>query len=270
MTEIVKRMLEVLKSKEYRSLRVLDEERPIVYPLDYFGFHFGKNEEQLHRLNDSGNVTPNYTRMMNKGFLQVQRELEERIAAERDEQKKAFGQQMLEGLVYCIEQSRFQQKQAAEMGHERLADALTRVPFESPRSFYEACLFVHLCIYFLRSFGAIHIGLGRFDQYMYPYFERDLARGVSEEELFEILEAFFISLNYDADLYRGIQQGDNGQSMVLGGFDKNGSSVYNKLSEMCMKASLELNLIDPKINLRVGKNTPDELYEFGTQLTKQG
>ena len=34
MTEIVKRMLEDLKSKEYRSLRVLEEERPIVYPID--------------------------------------------------------------------------------------------------------------------------------------------------------------------------------------------------------------------------------------------
>ena len=33
---------------------------------------------------------------------------------------------------------------------------------------------------------------------------------------------------------------------------------------------MELSLIDPKINLRVGKNTPDELYEYGTKMTKQG
>ncbi len=270
MTEIVKQMLQDLKSKQYRSLRVLKEERPIVYPLDFFGFHFGKNEVQLHGKNDSGNVTPNYERMMKKGFAGVRAELVDRIQSETDAEKLAFGNAMLKSLDYCIEQSDRQQKAASEMGHTRLAEALTRVPSGSPDSFYEACLFVHLSIYFLRSAGAIHVGLGRFDQYMYPYFKRDLDRGVSEESLFETLEAFFISLNYDADLYQGIQQGDNGQSMVLGGFDKDGNSVYNELSEMCMQASLELCLIDPKINLRVGKNTPDELYVLGTQLTKQG
>ena len=37
-----------------------------------------------------------------------------------------------------------------------------------------------------------------------------------------------------------------------------------------MTASLELKLIDPKINLRVNKNTPLEIYDLGTDLTKVG
>lgn len=79
-----------------------------------------------------------------------------------------------------------------------------------------------------------------------------------------------MALNYDSDLYRGVQQGDNGQSMVLGRFDRDGNSVYNELSDMCLDASLELGLIDPKINLRVSQKTPDELLLKATQLTKQG
>jgi formate C-acetyltransferase len=39
---------------------------------------------------------------------------------------------------------------------------------------------------------------------------------------------------------------------------------------MCLKASLELKLIDPKINLRVTKSTPIEVYDLGTELTRQG
>jgi formate C-acetyltransferase len=74
----------------------------------------------------------------------------------------------------------------------------------------------------------------------------------------------------DADTYEGVQQGDNGQSMVLGGFDADGNSQFNALSRLCMEASLELGVIDPKINLRVGKNTPDELYALGTKLTRKG
>ena len=73
-----------------------------------------------------------------------------------------------------------------------------------------------------------------------------------------------------SDLYVGMQQGDNGQSMVLGGVDQQGRESFNLLSEMCLKASLELKLIDPKINLRVDKNTDLRLYEAGTLLTKQG
>ena len=124
--------------------------------------------------------------------------------------------------------------------------------------------------FFLRINMVVHLGLGRFDQYMYPFYIADKKKGVSDEELMETLEAFFISLNNDTDLYTGMQLGDNGQSMVLGGFDLEGNSKYNELSEMCLNASLELNLIDPKINLRVGKNTPDEIFVLGTRLTKKG
>ena len=78
----------------------------------------------------------------------------------------------------------------------------------------------------------------------------------------ELVEEFFISLNRDSDLYPGMQQGDNGQSLVLGGLDPDGSDSYNILSEMCLKASLELKLIDPKINLRVSRSTPPERFEL--------
>ena len=46
--------------------------------------------------------------------------------------------------------------------------------------------------------------------------------------------------------------------------------MFNDLSALCMDASFELALIDPKINLRVSKKTPDWLYDYGTKLTKQG
>jgi formate C-acetyltransferase len=105
---------------------------------------------------------------------------------------------------------------------------------------------------------------------MLSYYMDDIARGVSREELLELTELFFLSLNVDTDIYFGLQQGDNGQSIVLGGYDKHGNDMFNDLSRVCMDASLELKVIDPKVNLRVSKKTPDSLYEYGTKLTKQG
>ena len=81
--------------------------------------------------------------------------------------------------------------------------------------------------------GEYHNTLGRFDQYMFPYLEADLDAGrETKESAFELLEAFFLSCNRDSDLYPGMQQGDNGQSMVLGGMTQEGKEGYNLLSEM--------------------------------------
>ncbi len=265
MTEQINALLEQLRSKSYRNLRNNTEGMPITYPIDFFGFHFGTKDTCIHF---GGNVTPNYKRVITTGFDVVREELVGAIASTDDIEKKDYGTAMLNKLDECI--AICDKYRETVKNHPRLYQALQKLPHKGAESFYEACLFMNICIYFLRLSGAEHLGLGRFDQYMYSFYEHDTANGVSEEEIFETLEAFFISLNFDADLYSGVQQGDNGQSLVLGGYDKDGNSVYNALSEMCLKASLELNLIDPKINLRVNKDTPDELFKFATRLTKQG
>ena len=106
---------------------------------------------------------------------------------------------------------------------------------------------------------------------MFRYLKNDLDLHVLDlDSAFELLQESFISFNKDSDLYPGEQQGDNGQSLVLGGVNTCGDDSFNMLSEMCLKASLELNLIDPKINLRVNKNTNIEKYDLGTELTKKG
>lgn len=267
MTNNVQALLKQLRDKSYKSYRVNTTEAPILYPVDFFGFHIGTNNPCSAI---GGNVTPNYKRMITKGFDAVREELVTSISGVGDEQKKAYGNEMLQKLDECIAVCDQYRHTVKNRGNTRLYNALLNVPHKGARTFFEACVFMKLCIYFLRISKAGHLGLGRFDQYMYSFYENDRKKGVTEEELFETLEAFFISLNFDTDLYSGVQQGDNGQSMVLGGFDKDGNSMYNELSDMCMRASLELNLIDPKINLRVGKNTPDEIYAKATRLTKQG
>ena len=58
--------------------------------------------------------------------------------------------------------------------------------------------------------------------------------------------------------------------MVLGGIDENGNDCFTELTKLCLVASRNLKMIDPKINLRVSKKTPLEQYELGTELTKAG
>ena len=127
---------------------------------------------------------------------------------------------------------------------------------------------LHFCLW---ASNVYHNTVGRYDQYMYPYYIADINSGkLTEDQALALTEEFFLSFNRDSDLYIGMQQGDNGQSMMLGGCKADGSCAVNELTYICLKASLHNKRIDPKINLRVNKDTPIELYELCTELTKQG
>ena len=151
------------------------------------------------------------------------------------------------------------------------ADDLLNAVHVGAKTFPEALQTLRVLHYAMWCEGEYHCGLGRIDQYLLPYFEADLASGrLTEDAALEWLEEFFIACNRDSDLYIGVQQGDNGQSVMLGGVTRDGRSAFNALSRLCLKACGELKLVDPKINLRVDKSTPLEVYEAGTELTKEG
>jgi len=138
-------------------------------------------------------------------------------------------------------------------------------------SFETALQSIRILHFGLWASNVYHNTVGRFDQYMLPYYQADVEKGVlTRASALELLEEFFLSFNRDSDLYTGMQQGDNGQSMMLGGCDRAGNCAVNDLTYLCLDASLHVSRIDPKINLRVDKNTPISLYEKATELTKQG
>ena len=252
---------------ENRQLEVLEKivslEKPLIYENDSFGF----NRYAAHKIKPiAGNVTPNYGRLLQEGFDGCVERIEKAMAETSDPEKLQFGKDMLDSInisMTIVDAYR-------EAADGRLREALQQVPRKGARNFYEALVSMKAMIYLLRLNFCAHVTFGRFDQYMYPYYLMSKKEGMTDEEALELIEEFFISINRDCDCYTGIQIGDNGQSMVLGGFDGDGKSMYNELSQMCMQASLDLKLIDPKINLRVGKNTPLEIFEFATHLTKAG
>ena len=160
---------------------------------------------------------------------------------------------------------------ARRAGLEEVADALAHIRTEAPRTLLEALQLLRMVHFTLWESDCYHNTLGRFDQYIYPFFQADLAAGrLRPDEAAELITEFFLSCNKDSDLYVGMQQGDNGQSIVLAGRDADGRYLFNEVSRICLEASYELNLIDPKINLRVDKDTPLEVFELGARLTKRG
>ncbi|HUC85806.1 MAG TPA: pyruvate formate lyase family protein, partial [Candidatus Acidoferrales bacterium] len=142
--------------------------------------------------------------------------------------------------------------EATRLNRPELAEILRRVPAHPARTFREALQSIRLCHSVLWLSGHYHCGLARFDQYMWPFLQEDLASGRLTTEIAEqLLAEFFLLLNRDSDLYPGIQQGDNGQSLMLGGVKRDGSDAVNPLTHVVLRVARGVGLIDPKINLRV-------------------
>ncbi|MBQ8526120.1 MAG: pyruvate formate-lyase [Clostridia bacterium] len=215
-----------------------------------------RNKHFIHESGYMSNLSPDYEKIISHGLL-----------AFRDE-ADVYGKAAIDAIIDLADRYK---TEAKKTGRDDIAQVLERVPCYGASSFREALQMFRIVHYSLWLEGNYHNTVGRFDRYMYPYFKADMDAGVIDEvSALELIEDFFISFNKDSDLYPGVQQGDNGQSMVLGGMDEDGNEVFSDLSRLCLEASRNLLLIDPKINLRVNRNTPIEIYELGSELTKAG
>lgn len=210
----------------------------------------------IHELGFMSNLSPNYYDTIGVGLLEKRKTADE------------YGKRAIDNIISLSDKYL---EEAKKQGRTDLVEILTQVPRYGARNFREALQFFRILHYSLWLEGNYHNTIGRFDKYIYPYLKTDMEKGIyTEATALELIEDFFLSFNKDSDIYVGVQQGDNGQSMMLGGIDENGNDVYNLLSELCLKASCNNKMIDPKINLRVSKDTPAQRYTEATKLTKAG
>ena len=226
----------------------------------------------LHELGPISNICADWELLLSQGLRgrkQVALATRQRLAG--DPEAREFLDCAIETIDAVLELAARYAGTAREHGRDDLARILEHVPSGRPRSFHEALQSLRICQAVVWLGGNYHVGLGRFDQYMWPYLEADLAAGrLGMQEAEELLAEFFLSLNRDSDLYPGVQQGDNGQSLTLGGVRRDGSTALNELTRMVLRVARDLAVIDPKINLRISSETDLELLCLATELTRQG
>lgn len=220
------------------------------------------------------NITADFGSAIRDGLGARLDEMRERLIRCREE-ADSEGVEFLENAILSVEAvlglvERYR-TEAEKRGLSDIAATLAKVPFSGATTFHEALQSLRILHFAMWCEGEYHCGLGRIDQYLFPYYEADICSGrLTEESALEELEEFFIACNRDSDLYIGVQQGDNGQSVMLGGVTPDGKDAFNDLSRLCIKACGELKLVDPKINLRVSKTTSLDVYKMGTELTAKG
>jgi len=271
------------KRMAVRMKTFLEAEQPVLLPGEKIVFtrtlpeipHIWSDAEWAdvtarHYIHEQGrvcNLSPDYEKIIRKGLLAVLDEID----GCDDGRASDYYDSMRLSIRAVLDLAARYAAAARAQGLTDVADVLDHVPAHGAKTLHEALQSLRILHFALWCEGDYHNTLGRFDQYMRPYFEKDLAEGrLTEDEALELIEEFFLACNRDSDLYTGMQQGDNGQSMVLGGLTPEGEDGYSRLTELCLTASAELRVIDPKINLRVSGSTPLSVYERGTQLTRLG
>jgi pyruvate-formate lyase len=249
--------------------RTLPGVPPAYCPEDWDRLTSGRT---LHEFGPISNVCADWSLLLSQGLLgRKEVAMASRRRMHSDPQAVEFLDCAIAGIDAVLALARRYAEGARASDRPELAGILERVPAQPAQTFHEALQSLRLCHSVVWLGGNYHVGLGRFDQYMWPYLESDLAsRRLSLPAAEELLAEFFISLNKDSDLYPGVQQGDNGQSLTVGGVTPTGAPAVNELTRMVLRVARDVAMIDPKINLRITAQTDLELLCLATELTRIG
>lgn len=142
---------------------------------------------------------------------------------------------------------------------ERIARISQHISGNKPQDFYQACqLFWYMNIILQYESNASSLSLGRFDQYMLPFYQHSLSHGEQPEFLKELLESLWVKCN-DIVLLRSTSSAryfagfPTGYTILLGGLTETGRSAVNVLSFLCLDAYQSICLPQPNLGVRVNE-----------------
>ena len=152
----------------------------------------------------------------------------------------------------------------------------SRVPANPAESFHEALPFVWLVHVALMIEGwGPGMSFGRADQYLYPYYKKDLENGVlTREQALELISLFLIKINQLAMRFSfetmktaaGLNVLSN---ITLGGITKSGKNAVNELSYMFLEAEVNVALHAEEFVIRIHETTPDSFLIRACETAKK-
>ncbi len=251
-----------------------------------------------------GHTVPNFQRVLDKGLEAIADECAKARGAAPDDEARAFYEAaettcraVIEHMNRLADLAEAESKgatpeRAAEL--VEVARVCRAVPAKPASSFHEAlqCIWT---IHFTQTAFCVFNSLGRLDQLLSPYLERDLAAGVlTQSRAVELIECFLIKgagrLNLDPTALRGQDQLSYGtgigtrpiyldqiascnnfiQNIVLGGVDRHGRDASNRATHLVLEATGGVALCTPTVNVRLHAGTPPEVHASIDRCLRRG
>lgn len=247
-----------------------------------------------HQVNGGGDTAPGYdVILVTKGINGVRQEAVERLGKlsmvnPEDIDKIYFYKAQIEtcdGILayakrlsdYARELADREQDATRKQELYKIADVLTYVPANPPRTFHEALQ----SVWTLESLFAVEenqtgISLGRLDQYVYPMFKADMEAGrMNKLEAFELLSCFIIkcsevmwlSSELGAKYFAGYQPFVN---LTVGGQKRTGGDATNDLTYLIMDAVRFTKMYQPSLACRIHNKSPQQYLKKIVDVVKAG
>lgn len=241
-----------------------------------------------------GEITPDYQDIIfKKGFGGIKDEAIEKLTnleplTGESIDKINFYKSIVEscdGIILLAERYSEKAKEMALLENDenrkkellKISEICNNIPKNPPSTFYEAIQtvwFVQLGS--ILSENSLALNLGRFDQYMYPFYEKDLRNGrITEEEAQELIEALWLKLSEwiwaisknTAQYFAGY---NSFQNLTVGGRKRDGSDATNDISYMCLLASKNVKTHQPGLSVRIHPDCPQEFLIAVCDLIREG
>lgn len=245
----------------------------------------------LHRggisMSGDGHIVPDHEKVLKVGFRGIIEEAKQALQNSLDDEQIDFYHAVIitmeaslsfikrYGKLAEVEANKEQGKRQSEL--LKIAKMCQTLLEGKVEHFYEAVEAVYLIhvLQMIESNGHSFC-YGRIDQYMYPYYIKDINDHIiSQEKALEILTHMFI-MNSSCNKVRPYSHTKFSQgyplysNLMIGGYTREGIDGTNELSYLCIEAMHQCSLAEPNFSMRYNKLTPKALLEDAARLIATG
>ena len=230
------------------------------------------------RVASTGHRVIDYEKLLNIGIKGILSEIDEQLSKldysqPEDAEKNAVYTAMKLSLNSLCNFAKRAQDKLVDLYNEEtdvirkeeyriMVQNFNRVPYEPCEHFYEALQCMWFVQFAHQLIGDITL-TGRIDNYMYPFYKKDIEAGVITKEFaFELIENLYLKHN---EIY-----GAWPASIMVGGMNRQGESVWNELSYMCIDAIGTTGLINPSVSVCYNEYMPEDLLLKCMDLISKG
>jgi formate C-acetyltransferase len=240
--------------------------------------------------------THDFEKVLGRGIGSIKREAEQKLAAldPFDTAGQVEKRPFLEAVIlvcdamvaFAHRYAELARTLAAEEAREdrrnellEIAEICERVPEHPARTFHEAVQsqwFVQTVSRFEQAIGGV-VGNGRIDQYLYPYYKKDIEEGrITDDDALVLLESIWIGMARSTDVYAKPGQPTltdgfaHWEATNIGGLTRDGRDATNELSYLILKSKREFPLNYPDLSARIHSRTPDAFLHAICETIKEG
>ena len=222
---------------------------------------------------ETGHIIPGYEALINTGFGAVIEKAKAQLTVADEAQKSA-----IQSMLICSEAASAYIERYAEFAKSlaetvdnpdhkahllRMEESLRHIAHGPARTFFDAVQMIWLTheMLYAENFPA-SLSFGRMDQYLFPFYEKDLKQGVmTKADTVDILDALWIKFGITLHGY---------QNITIGGLNQKGEYVSNDLSIMMLQSCRKTLFDQPLVCLRYHDSMPDDLWEESVALLRTG